>query len=315
MAVFSFAQQPYVPLISENKFWIYSDVTDYETSFRASVFFALKFKGDTLINQLKYHKLLSYGLETETITVGTGIPSINLIFPYKRSDIRTLYALMREDTAKKKVYLLPVENKDQLCSENEVLVYDFELKKGERLNQCLESIVGQNGEAVKVDSVFYDYAINLKSGELFVSEKRKQILFTGFISVPGLKFKLPQTLIEGIGSQQYGIIPHTWIGNPLVVFNNYCEDTTSACLLLDTKNEIEKELVNVFPNPVLDKVKIEASIPIEGITIYSSTGQLLSTVKEYDFDEIDLSSLSASVLILKVKLSNGQSVVKRVVKM
>lgn len=73
-------------------------------------------------------------------------------------------------------------------------------------------------------------------------------------------------------------------------------------------------LMQIYPNPVDDKLNIEASVVIEEITIYNITGVAVYS-EEYKVKNVELNvtNLDGGVYFVKIKTENGETV-KRIVK-
>ena len=85
-----------------------------------------------------------------------------------------------------------------------------------------------------------------------------------------------------------------------------------ACIGLD---ELASSL-NVYPNPVKDKLYIETEVKIENVAIYTITGVMVgqqTTDNGQQTLTIDLSELNSGIYFVKIKTDNGE-IVKRIVK-
>ena len=78
--------------------------------------------------------------------------------------------------------------------------------------------------------------------------------------------------------------------------------------------EVENQgVVTVYPNPVKDILKIKSDQKIERIELYNIVGQKLN---QYDANssEINLGDKSSGVYILKIRLANGKTETKKLIK-
>lgn len=76
--------------------------------------------------------------------------------------------------------------------------------------------------------------------------------------------------------------------------------------------EFDLNLVNIYPNPTVNLLKIESKIPVSQIQLISFEGKI---IRKYKADtELQLSDLPAGVYILKVQLANGKTEVKKLIK-
>lgn len=78
-----------------------------------------------------------------------------------------------------------------------------------------------------------------------------------------------------------------------------------------TTNNLEKLEVNLFPNPTKDVVTVKSSFGEDmTINVYNTLGKKLLTTRE---SQVDISSFSAGVYLLRVETSKGATV-KRIIK-
>jgi PKD repeat protein len=72
-------------------------------------------------------------------------------------------------------------------------------------------------------------------------------------------------------------------------------------------NTISKQEIRLFPNPAVSKFKIDADIPMERISVYSSSGQLQFS-KSGDFKSLEIESdtWSAGVYLVRIKTAKSE---------
>lgn len=75
-----------------------------------------------------------------------------------------------------------------------------------------------------------------------------------------------------------------------------------------------RDNIIIFPNPVVDKVTIQAKTPIIHMTITDITGRLLSTII-YTTNQLDLSFLERGIYIMNINAINGQQESIKLVKL
>ncbi len=83
----------------------------------------------------------------------------------------------------------------------------------------------------------------------------------------------------------------------------------------DGLNELSSSL-NVYPNPVNDKLYIEAEVEIENVTVYTITGVMVgqqTTSNGQQTLTLDLSELNSGIYFVKISTDKGE-VVKKIVK-
>lgn len=72
------------------------------------------------------------------------------------------------------------------------------------------------------------------------------------------------------------------------------------------------KLVSMYPNPVENILTVATDYQIESVTIYSLVGQLIQT--KTNSNTIDVSSLPKGVYMAAIKLDNGQTITKKIIK-
>lgn len=70
----------------------------------------------------------------------------------------------------------------------------------------------------------------------------------------------------------------------------------------------------VYPNPVVDKLFYNTDYIYQSIEIYDLSGNLRLSVNSFDEPFIDVSSLKASLYLIKIVSSNGVNISKLTVK-
>ena len=138
--------QPYLPMAVDSARWIV--LLNYqETPIPVDDLWEYYANGDTLVGGTFYMKI--YKRDLEVTQLG---PPFTPISEYELS------ALMRDDIAEKKVYVMPIaENSYSSCELGvESLVYDFSLAVGDTISSCLS--IGYSNlnyiEYIKEDSTF-----------------------------------------------------------------------------------------------------------------------------------------------------------------
>ncbi|MEM6262663.1 MAG: T9SS type A sorting domain-containing protein [Bacteroidota bacterium] len=177
--------RPYLPLLHEDAHWIvYRDNGNFSTSYETTI------GGDTIVNGLTYKKLFN-----QILLPRDGNQS-NPTAPFYRVGKRELEALIREDTASRKVYAIsfingPSSFNGNSCDLNqEALIYDFSV-------QVLDSFSLCNGLTA------WNYGATFRNAGMVTSKlssiKGLDSLFFFFYAKGGVSFHA-----EGIGSP-YGL--------------------------------------------------------------------------------------------------------------
>ena len=116
-----------------------------------------------------------------------------------------------------------------------------------------------------------------------------------------------------------GLEPNTEYCFTIAAANSISESERSAEACAKTLdnvglNELSSSL-NVYPNPVNDKLYIEAEVKIEDVVVYDVFGrqQDNKTTRQQDNVTIDVSKLDAGVYFVKIKTAEGE-IVKRIIK-
>ncbi len=95
------------------------------------------------------------------------------------------------------------------------------------------------------------------------------------------------------------------------------EESEVACGKTESDGIVElTSSINVYPNPVNDKLYIETEVEIEEVVVYTITGVIVgqqSTVNGQQTSFIDVTNLNSGVYFVKVVTENGETV-KRIIK-
>ncbi|REC63197.1 hypothetical protein DRF65_05965 [Chryseobacterium pennae] len=75
---------------------------------------------------------------------------------------------------------------------------------------------------------------------------------------------------------------------------------------------LKKKTVEVFPNPVKGILTVKSDSVIEGIKIINAVGQSLGN--SFSNNQIDMNNLPSGLYMIELKLKNGESVVKKIMK-
>ena len=265
--------QNYYPVVGEDKTWnVLSVVVNYpfpwDTTFST---ISYKLTGDTVINSVTYKKMYS---SCEEIPINWN-----------------LCCFMREDT-NRRVWL-----KDSV-EEDEFLMYDFMINEG-------DSIQVGYGESV------YLYVDSINS--VTVNGTLRPKYWMSCKVMPDYR----ETWIEGVGSNK-GIV---WSGSALLVGGwtwllcmsedgelIYMNPYFNSCYLISTDIiEENSALIQVYPNPAKNKLKIEnvKNIKIESISIIDFTGK---KIKQFEPKKthLDISGITSGIYFLKISYEKGE---------
>ncbi|MEO8088474.1 MAG: T9SS type A sorting domain-containing protein [Bacteroidota bacterium] len=206
--------------------------------------FALSMQGDTLIQGNSYKKIYQRTLRKNFGSTAIQNPK-EILNTY-------LYALMREDTNARKVYMLPYSDIISMCQPTEHLLYDFSLHVGDTLNDCvLENIYLPFMSFIpQVDSIR-----PLTYSGLLTRAFYMQGIFDNY----GDFFETTGLILEGYGYEKHGLINYGRKGE-LVFFQYFCEGDSLDCELLSAlqePTEMTPSVITLSPNPARDFVNIQ----------------------------------------------------------
>lgn len=279
--------QAYIPLIKEGKFWIYvnSERVDCE---RRDILSneVIYFKGDTMINNIKYKKLFSSKVPYN-------------ILPYKINSQEAL-CYMREDTTERKVYMIQFAKHVDLlefppCSNGaEVCVWDFGLKPKDTLPSCMQEfllhpVYNEEWRHYILDSIssFTD-SLGI-SRRLFHTIGINPCRCGGYS--PNTKFQY----LEGFGNL-FG--PVFQCGEHRK-FRSYCEGSESDCniVIINNVDKIsQKSSIHIEPNPASHYIKINTEIEFDKIEVINASGQIMFTSTS---KAIDVESLQSGIYYVR----------------
>lgn len=149
----------------------------------------------------------------------------------------------------------------------------------------------------------------------------EDIFSSGFSKI-SLKDEMEQgSQIEGITN--IGITGKYWISREnfsTTIFGTTITFTqklypfydANSPLLSTPKNELA--IVNISPNPIINKVNIKTRLPLHTIEIYNAAGKKVLVPVIENQREIDISILSAGIYYLKVRLKNTNSIIRKIIK-
>jgi hypothetical protein len=277
LTIISISGQNYFPLVQENNEWTTLIVIQSGPYPWDTTFWTDNYRlsGDTVINNQTYTKL--YKSQEE--------------FPINWN----YCAGLREEN--QKVWRNGTNNYP------EMLIYDFTLNLGDTINLW-------DDDPMIVDSIV-NKPIN--------NENRKHIYF----SYPGYP-SLSELWIEGIGSNRGILEPgsgtfeggSSWLlcmkENGAIIYSN---PNYNSCFLITKIEEINNSLIEAYPNPAEDLIKISnlENIRIESISLFDLSGQ-----KIRDFDksktELDLSRISTGIYLLKLSYANSEIIRKIIIR-
>ena len=187
---------------------------------------------------------------------------------------------------------------------SEILIYDFSLTEGETflLKQSFDD-TGSILTVTKVDSI-----------ELLDGTLRKRIK---------LNCELNNSLswVQGIGNTSRPLANTIFacqfeFNIQLLCYAEFGQtqfesvNNFQSCWVTDVE-EIPESEISIYPNPVSNKLFIDAETPIKFAKIYNLQGQLM--IENSETHSIDITELSAGMYFLNLVNKDGQELSKRIV--
>lgn len=300
MTISGFSQ--YSKLIDENKQWVesyyYQDLTDIRDG--ETTFFFTYFKGDTVIKDTTYHKLMKQRFYLETWYTNDASHFIDSTL--KKAE---LYSYLREDTINRKVYMLyPFQTNGV-----EELIYDFLLDVGDSLS-------------TDAGTFFLDSIVDV---ELNNSTMRKRFCFTN------PNEDLTGYYIEGIGGYNGILEPFYGIGlsgaqssGNIICYSEDSIELYGSCdypeyIIANIRNQSDlQDIIRLYPNPANDRALIDlGSVNVAAkIKIHDIRGTILLEEKYLNtkYCDIELNSLNSGIYLITIVLDNQESVLLRMIK-
>lgn len=290
----------YIPIVEEGKFWIYLNHQDEDHPSPVSGH-AITFEGDSIINSLRYKKV--YILELAGEHSCPYPPCFQFNFPYQTTG-KFLISFIREDTVRKKVFMLPDITADLFCDSKEYLIFDYSLNMNDTLNPCIYQFIGaENGENFPwgiVDSINVTYRFG---------KNRNTIFTTGVMRYGGLPPIGEVLILEGIGLEHYGLFHE-----PLSYLVDFCEGGMEACEIAVSTHAIDSpKRIALFPNPTDGIVHISVN---EGayreVRVFTILGEFITEFQ--NTGAIDLSNQENGIYFIEAILENKERIVQKIVK-
>jgi hypothetical protein len=240
------------------------------------------------------------------------------------------FSLIRHDTISNKVFFKNFEDT------TETLLYNFNMIVGDTilLKKLPSSFDEFPDNPLIVDSIF---RINLfgDSVKVFViTDPAETSVFQSFIveglgSYKGLLWHNQEYLAAGSSaiwsylscfendSIKFYVSPEV-INNEV---NSVYSYSISSCEYIDclvgTDNQSSNSRINLFPNPTTHTLHIEmknTSHTIQSIVLYDVAGKTVLCAQCPELCEVDMSGINNGIYFLHIEMSNGEKVVKKVVK-
>lgn len=225
--------QSYIPLVKDSVHWFVASTGPSLPPGFYNFIYEYYSLGDTLINSKQYKKI--YRRDIESV-------NNNHNAPYRPISNYSLFGVLREDTATKRVYSIIYQSIQwsSVCnSGQEELLYDFNMNLNDSVNDsmCVLPISNPN----------------------LIINNIQSVLFHGY---PTIKYErnmggfIPGVYYEGIGSW-CGLFENEFDIEELVLWD-YCIGIDSLCGLTNSINIYDNSnMVKAYPNPTQNTFTVE----------------------------------------------------------
>jgi hypothetical protein len=283
--------QDYIPLVEENTHYVY-EVRHYDDAgfpLWVDKAYVISIEADTIVEGTLFNKIFKRDLLLTGEMGGIYQP-----FTIIKEE---LIGIIRENVFEQRVYVKSINNGNFWnCYSTENLLFDFDLKVGDTLNQCVIDHIQYEDDIIPiVDSV---------SITSLYGFDRNTINTTGEITYLYLSGKPEQVkIIEGFGYLNYGIY-NTSRKKEII---QYCKGTLFNCgIVTEVKEYANNTLLSLFPNPAHNELNFVSSTNKNfnlKINIFNNQGKLLlSDAREsINKSKLDISALSPGIYIARLQ--------------
>jgi hypothetical protein len=310
LGVGSTKAQDYIPFIQEGKAWEFSQSHSPNSGPPSNAVYHCYFEGDSIINNVEYHKLLCSH---------TGYYDYNTDAYISNHDSNIIYSvqgLYREDTINKKIYR-PKSNglstfylfdecwqfsDPSTSSPTEELVLDFSVS---------HAFIGENVHIAEGHQFILD---SIGTQDLGDGKNRKAWYYRDKIT---MSFFYPSLIMEGIGGlasilspihycdmegpgdgyySTYSLLCYSEHGSTL--YPNYLPGEPCGPKSFLGQHELKQTTNNIYPNPAQDQLSFAK--PISGkIEIIRSDGKKMMELEGENTQQIDIRDLSSGLYFLR----------------
>lgn len=297
----------YQPMAIEGAHWIC-----FKAYFKpwGDEYYSWTIRGDTVVNGQDYKKVYRDDFFIDH--------SKEQLSPFPRVTKTALIALLRDHIPTRKVFgiFLSQANFYKCAANDELLLFDFNLTKGDTLKSCLFSDYQDLRSSLVIDSVtytHYDCAAaypNQHEGKL-----RRTLNVDGYWD--SVIRENNAEIMEGIGFKRYGPFFENWHGqdypiSPWIKIGGlicHCIGTDADCNIVTSARAISSIPIRIFPNPVEDRLYFEVSTDhvFKFLRVYHASGVLLkqfTPVQGQNF--VDVHALPSGHFYLQGWSDNGK---------
>ena len=162
-------------------------------------------------------------------------------------------------------------------------------------------------DVVATDLEFeWNQPVELNSGRYFIEVKATPFPFTDYQ-------RWEATSHSGIGVDSYTSYDdgETWEMNEGY---NFVFDVYGFTKPFLGVNDINKNSISVFPNPVSNELNFSSNESIDKVFIYNAAGQTIKTIDGVINNKLDVSNLSKGIYFVNAVLKNGESKTFKIIK-
>lgn len=289
----------YIPLVEENKYWIFREYYDNDNPNVASGFL-IKFEGDTLLNNYIYKKVIKQNLSGTHPCPPAQTPCYVFDIPYNPISVE-LVGYIREEVAGRTSFFISIGS--IYCnSADEYELFNFSLSEGQFLDSCKVAALGNNPNYGKIDSI---------TTEVIYLKNRMVLNTLGYVTYIGLPYEGKVKIIEGIGFEKFGLFHQE--SNRIELYD-FCDGTLSECKILSGATSPAKKNpeFSVYPNPFDDILKVNAEKDIEKITIFDLKGE--KVYQEKVGQSMTTVNLNSGVYIIQIVFEDGSYGISKIIK-
>lgn len=278
------------PFLSEAKEWTYCMIVGNAYS-QTGLLYSQVIEGVEQVNGLDYYRITNSEVED--------VSDAGLI----REDGQRIYFIPQDSTEEVLLYDFGVEVGDSIPVNNWLLsLPGYEHLVGDYLHVIsIDTIMSYTGEALK--SIYLEGDSNASGARWIEQIGDVYGSFTRPRMYPAPDYDQRPNLIC---VQENGNTIYEKTMNTSVVMGP--QDSYGCGGLLSSTEEHTSEIanINLYPNPFTTKLYIDNAQAIEELSIYSTTGQLISVLKTVN-SAIDLSHLDKGVYFIELKTKEGRS--------
>lgn len=265
----------YQPMAIEGAHWICFKAYDRPWG---DQYYSWTIRGDTMVNGQGYKKVYRDDFFIDH--------SKEQLSPFPSVTKTTLIALIRDQIPERKVFgiFLPQANFYKCAANDELLLFDFNLAKGDTLKSCFFADYQSLRSSLVVDSITYtQYNCTAAYPNHHADELRRTINVNGYWASTIRENNAE--IMEGIGFKQYGLFFENWNGSghpisPWIKIGGlicHCIGTDADCNIVTSSWAMPSLPIRIYPNPVEDRLYFEfgSDQAFKSLRVYHSSGILL----------------------------------------